>query len=526
MQIYASVIFLLLIIFITENTNLNPLMENKLSFLLLSIPICSNIFPAISFGQPQSPNIVVFLVDDMGWQDTSVPFWTQRTHLNNTYETPNMERLANRGVKFTQAYAYPVSSPSRVSLMTGANVAQHQVSNWTLYKDQPTDRESGVLNFGKWNYNGLSQEQGDPNAFYSKTLPTILRENGYYTALVGKAHLGAIDTPAANPLNVGFDVNVGGHAAGAMGSYLGERNYGNQETGGWTQPWGVPTLEAYHGSDIFLTEALTIESNRFIQKAVADQKPFFLYLSHYAVHAPFNADKRFYQKYKKKGLSDTEAQYASLIEGMDKSLGDVMNCLEQEGVAQNTVIIFMSDNGGYSVGRGGEAMQRNYPLRGGKGACYEGGIREPMLVSWPGIAPEGTTNETPVIIEDFFPSILEIAGIKKYDTPQRIDGKSFVKALRKNKTIHPDRSLIFHYPNNWGERYEDVGLPQSAIRKGDWKLIYSYETETTQLFNLREDISEKQDLSADPRYQKISEKLSKELFGYLDKNNANMPIRK
>lgn len=499
-------------------------MKNKFTLSLALIgaqlPIALQSVVPVSPIQKQ-PNIILFLVDDMGWQDTSVPFWEKRTHLNDIYHTPNMERLAAQGVKFTQAYACPVSSPSRISMMTGANVAQHQVSNWTLYKDTPTDRKSDILTFDKWNYNGMSPVPGDSNAFYATALPALLHAGGYRTALVGKAHLGAIDTPAADPLNVGFDVNIGGHAAGAMGSYLGEMNYGNKEAGTYTAPWGVPSLEKYHGTDVFLTEALTLEGCKFMEESVKASQPFFLYMSHYAVHAPFTADKRFYDKYKKAGLTDKEAEYASLVEGMDKSLGDLMDWVEKRGIADNTIVIFMSDNGGYSVGRGGEAMQRNYPLRGGKGACFEGGIREPMIVSWPGVTTAGSVNETPVIVEDFFPSILEMGGINKYDVPQRVDGVSFVKALSKNKTIRPDRPLFFHYPNNWGERREDVGIPQSAVRKGDWKLVHSYEADIWELFNLKSDISEKNDLSANPRYAGKVKELRKLLENHLQKNKAN-----
>lgn len=480
------------------------------------------------FGNPvneKHPNIILFLVDDMGWQDTSEPFWDSITPLNKIYHTPNMERLARQGVKFTNANACPVSSPSRVSLMTGANVAQHQVSNWTLNKDKPTDSPNKLLSFQKWNYNGISPTPGDKNAFYAKCLPQILSENGYLTCIVGKAHFGALNTSAENPLAIGFDLNIAGHAAGAMGSYLGEENYGNKTKGGYTPPWGVPDLEAYHGTDIFLTEALTREASKLIDTALAGQKPFFLYMSHYAVHAPFAADKRYYQKYIDKGMTPTEARYATLLEGMDKSLGDLMDLVEKRGIADNTIIIFMSDNGGYSVGRGGEAAQRNYPLRGGKGACYEGGIREPMIVYWPGITQANTVNATPVIIEDFYPSILEMAGIKKYKTPQHIDGISFVKNLKKGKG-NPDRPLYFHYPNNWGERQEDVGIPQSAIKKGRWKLVHNYEDGKNQLYDLQTDISEKHDLAGQAEYQKITATLAKELSDFLRKNNANLPVWK
>ena len=485
------------------------------SVLILSGPLTAQ----------QQPNIILFLVDDMGWQDTSVPFWTETTELNQIYHTPNMERLSQMGVKFTHAYANSISSPSRVSLFTGANAARHRVTNWTLKKDVSTDRKNDLLAFGDWNYNGLCPQEGIPYTFYAKCLPELLRENGYTTMMVGKAHFGSLDTPAADPLTIGFDYNIAGHAAGAMGSYLGEEGYGANGNPEWAKIWAVPDLEKYHGTDTFLTEALTLEAKGLMDKALAKEKPFFLYMSHYAVHAPFAADKRYYQKYIDKGMTPTEARYATLLEGMDKSLGDLMDLVEKRGIADNTIIIFMSDNGGYSVGRGGEAAQRNYPLRGGKGACYEGGIREPMIVYWPGITQANTVNATPVIIEDFYPSILEMAGIKKYKTPQHIDGISFVKNLKKGKG-NPDRPLYFHYPNNWGERQEDIGIPQSAIKKGRWKLVHNYEDGKNQLYDLQTDISEKHNLAGQAEYQKITATLAKELSDFLRKNNANLPVWK
>ena len=470
----------------------------------------------------QQPNIILFLVDDMGWQDTSVPFWTETTELNQIYHTPNMERLAQMGVKFTHAYANSISSPSRVSLFTGANAARHRVTNWTLKKDVSTDRKSDLLAFGDWNYNGLCPQKGVPYTFYAKCLPELLRENGYMTMMVGKAHFGSLDTPAADPLTIGFDYNIAGHAAGAMGSYLGEEGYGANGNPEWAKIWAVPDLEKYHGTDTFLTEALTLEAKGLMDKALAKEKPFFLYMSHYAVHAPFATDKRFYNKYVAKGLSHKEAQYAGLVEGMDKSLGDLMDYLEVKGIAQNTVIIFMSDNGGYTIGR----TDKNYPLSEGKGSLKEGGIREPMIVYWPGVTQPSTVNTTPVIIEDFFPSILELAGVKrKIHTPQIIDGRSFVAHL-KGKQGDQKRPLYFHYPNNWGERHETTGSPQSAVIEGNWKLIYYYESQTSALFNLKEDISEQHNLIGEKAYQKIALKLAKDLTRHLKKTNATIPVAK
>ena len=480
---------------------------------------------AMAQERDERPNIILFLVDDMGWQDTSEPFWDSVVPQNRIFHTPNMERLARQGMKFTHAYACPVSSPSRVSLMTGANVAQHQVSNWTLERNKSTDAPHRTLDFGTWNYNGITPEQGIENAFYAKCLPQVLSDNGYLTMMVGKAHFGALTTPAADPLTIGFDYNIAGHAAGAMGSYLGEENYGNREKGGYTEPWGVPDLEAYHGTDMFLTEALTLEAAKLIDTALQQEKPFFLYMSHYAVHAPFKADKRFVQKYLDRGMSRNEAMYAAIVEGMDKSLGDLMDLTEERGIADNTIIIFMSDHGGYTVGRGGEAAQRNYPLRGGKGSCFEGGIREPLIVYWNGVTEANSVNTTPVIIEDFFPTILDMAGVRKYDTPQHIDGKSFVPNLKSGKG-NAQRTLYFHYPNYWGEFREDIGVPQSAIIEGDWKLVHYYESGKNELYNLKEDIHERHDLSGEPGNAKRVQRLASKLSDYLRSYNANMPSEK
>ena len=295
------------------------------SLACTGISFFSLLQPIVSLSATKQPNILFFMVDDMGWQDTSVPFADEKTLFNNLYETPNMERLARMGVKFTNAYAASVSSPSRCSLMTGANVLQHKVSNWTLHYDTPTDGNNEYFDF-EWNWNGICPSnavaQNYSHMFYAKMLPQILKENGYQTYIVGKAHFASRTTTAADPLTCGFDVNIGGHAAGAMGSYSGCRGYGadREDAEIWQVP--MPKIDYYCKENIFLTEALTMEAKKLVNRALESDRPFFMYLSHYAVHAPFEKDMRFYDKYIKKGMCDREAQYASLIEGMDKSLGD------------------------------------------------------------------------------------------------------------------------------------------------------------------------------------------------------------
>ncbi|MGB5555853.1 MAG: sulfatase, partial [Flavobacteriaceae bacterium] len=393
------------------------------------------------------PNIVLFLVDDMGWQDTSVPFWTARTPFNEIYNTPNMERLAKEGMKFTQAYATPVCSPTRVSLMTGMNAARHRVTNWTLKKNaiQPMEVDHPQLEFPNWNVNGMSPVAGDSLAVHAMPLPQALHDAGYFTIHSGKAHLGAIGTPGENPLNLGFDINIAGHAAGAPESYLGKENFGNGKIG--KEVWAVPGLEKYHGKAVFLTEAITQEALKAVDSAVAAQQPFFLYMAHYAVHTPIMGDDRFVQKYYEKGLDSTEAKYASMIEGMDKSLGDIMDYLKAKNLDENTILLFMSDNGGLSAhARGGEPNSHNKPLASGKGSMYEGGIREPMLVKWPGITVAQAVSDYQVIIEDFYPTILEMAGIDSLKTVQKIDGESFVSVLKAEQEVSGVRPLIWHYP--------------------------------------------------------------------------------
>lgn len=474
-------------------------------------------------AQEQRPNIVLFMVDDMGWQDTSVPFWTQRTRLNATYDTPNMERLAQQGMLFTQAYASPISSPSRCSLLTGANAARHRVTNWTFRKGQMTDEPDDQLLPPDWNYNGVCQREGVPNTFVARSFVDILHAAGYYTIHCGKAHWGAQDTPGESPLHFGFDVNIAGHAAGGPATYLSERNFGHDADGCPTAQFAIPGLQKYWGTGTFLTEALTLEALAALQET---HSPFFLYLSHYAVHIPIDRDERFYGKYRARGLSEKEAAYASLIEGMDKSLGDILDWLDRNGQAENTIVLFMSDNGGYATGaawRDEPLYIQNAPLRSGKGSLLEGGIREPMMVRWPGVVKGGTRCDSYLLIEDFFPTILELAGIRHYQVPQTVDGRSFVPLLRGKGDPSRGRVLIWNYPHVWGNRGPGIDL-NCAIREDDWKLIYYYKTGRKELYNIRHDISEKHDLAAE--YPNLVRRLSQKLGKRLRAMKAQRPIRK
>jgi len=271
--------------------------------------------------QPSRPNIIVFLVDDMGWQDCSLPFWDSATPLNKRYHTPNMERLAREGMKFTNAYAAPVCTPSRSSMLSGMNVAHHGITNWTSpAKSNNTDAVDDQFDAAGWNINGLSPIPEVAATAYATPFPELLKSSGYFTIHVGKAHWASYGTPGANPYNMGFIVNISGHSAGHPQSYLSEEHYGNMPRKAIIQ--AVPDLEEYYDSGTFLTEALTLEAKKALEYPVKNHQPFYLNMAHYAVHTPIMGDRRFIQKYLDKGLDSIEARYASLLEGMDKSLGD------------------------------------------------------------------------------------------------------------------------------------------------------------------------------------------------------------
>ncbi len=481
---------------------------NHWRFLLVMV-ILSSFFSCNYESSSRKPNIVFFLVDDMGWQETSVPFYTERTELNDRYNTHNMEILAENGMKFTQAYACAVCSPTRISLMTGMNSARHMVTNWTLRKGVQPDWKHPLVTSPDWNYNGINTSSGIENTKHVITLPMILKEAGYTTIHVGKAHFGAKGTPGEDPLNLGFDINIAGHAAGGPGSYYGKNNFSAAFRNG-DRIWDIPGLEKYHGTDIYLTEALTIEANKAMDSAVALDKPFYLYMSHYAIHAPWEKDFRFFDKYKEMGLNDFRASYASMVESMDKSLGDIMNNIRKNEIEDNTIVVFMSDNGQPSN------TDRNLPLRGHKLTPYEGGIRVPMIVHWPDICDTRSENSSYLIIEDIFPTFLEMAGVDEYkQIGGIIDGRSIVPFLKGEGQQEQQRPIFWHYPNTYDQP------PYSTVRKGDWKLIYQHVGSKLELYNIRNDISEKTNL-AEKKPDKLKE-LAKVLSNFLKETGALMP---
>jgi arylsulfatase A-like enzyme len=442
------------------------------------------------------PNIVVMLVDDMGVMDTSVPFLTgpdgqpKKYPQNEFYRTPNMERLAARGIRFNNFEAMSVCSPTRTSIMTGQTSARHRVTNWI----NGNSNNRGPQGPKDWNWEGLKKTD--------VALPRLLQNAGYRTIHVGKGHFGAKGFDGADPRNIGFDVNVGGSDIGQPGSYYGMKNYGNGPNA--THP--VPNLEKYHGTDTFLTEALTLEANARVDEAVKEKKPFFLYFAQYAVHTPLNADPRFADHYKDSSKSAQAQAFATLIEGMDKSLGDVLDHLEKIGVAENTLFIFLGDNGSDAPLGGQHEVACAAPLRGKKGSHYEGGMRVPFIAAWVKAnaenanqkhlpIPAGAVQGQMAAVYDLFPTILKVAG-GTVPSGHILDGSWLTTLLSgKADSTHSDQFLM-HFPHTHRSDYF------TSYRRGDWKVVYHYfPTQVSggshyQLFNLAADPFEQNDLAA------------------------------
>ncbi len=442
------------------------------------------------------PNILLFLVDDMGLMDTSVPMLTdengnpKRHSLNDWYRTPGMERLAAQGTRFSNFYSHNVCSPTRVSIMTGQNSARHRTSDWI----NPYKKNGGGAGPvpSAWNWEGLGK--GDV------TLPAVMKQAGYTTIHVGKAHFAPDKHEGADPRDLGFDVNIGGSAIGHPRSYYGRLNYGK----GSRQ--AVPHLDKYHGTDTFLTEALTLEARAELDKALAVEKPFFLYMTHYAVHAPFNSDPRFAAQYQDAGKSKAAQAYATLIEGMDKSLGDLLDHLQARGVAENTLVLFLGDNGGDAPLAGTDDISSSAPLRGRKGSKWEGGVRVPFIAAWAKPGPEnkwqkklpipaGAVREEIGTCYDLFPTIIDLVGAP-VPADHTVDGQVLTRLLSGEADPKHRNQFLNHYPHpRRGQSHFFT-----TWRKADWKVRYEYFAESADrygLYELAADPSESRNLAAE-----------------------------
>ncbi|MCB9941016.1 MAG: sulfatase, partial [Planctomycetaceae bacterium] len=474
----------------------------------------------------EPPNIVVFLVDDMGVMDTSLPFLTgddgepKRYPLNDYYRTPNMERLAAQGVRFNNFYAMSVCSPTRNCIMTGQNAARHHTTNWI----NPENNNRGPFGPPAWNWEGLKSSD--------VTLPRLLQGAGYRTIHVGKGHFGAREFEGAEPQNLGFEVNVGGASFGAPGSYYGSKNYG---LGTKRSSHAVPHLDKYHGTETFLTEALTIETKVHLTTAVKEGKPFYLYMAHYAVHAPFESDPRFAGNYKDSGKPTAAQAFATLIEGMDKSLGDVLDHLNELGVADNTIIFFLGDNGSDAPLGHQHEVACAAPLRGKKGAHYEGGMRVPFIAAWgkPNAANShqqrlpiiaGSLQTQQAAVQDLFPTILAIANA---ESPKQhiVDGLRLDTLLAGKPDESRDETFLMHYPHS--PHRSDYF---TVYRDGDWKVIYHYfpseasEGSHYQLYNLAADPFESNNLATSKPDQ--LRHMMQGLIASLEQHNALQPVDK
>jgi arylsulfatase A len=437
-------------------------MRNHIVFLttLLLAPVF-----AFHAAEPK-PNIVLILADDLGWSDLGC-------YGADLHETPHLDRLARQGVRFTDAYAMSVCTPSRAALLTGKHAARLKMTIWS-------EGSQG----GPKNRKLIQADSLHDLPHTETTLARHLQEAGYLTALVGKWHLG---DASHYPETHGFDVNIGGTQWGAPQTffwpYRGSGHFGPEFR-------YVPHLEFGKPGE-YLTDRLTDEALRVIDQA-GDQ-PFFLYLAHYAPHTPMEAkadDVRHFEAKLRPGQHHQNAVYAAMVKSLDDSVGRVLDHLKQRGLEENTIVIFTSDNGGYIGTDRGQTMPvtSNAPLRSGKGSLYEGGIRVPLIVRWHGVTPVGAECHEPVILMDLYHTLA--AMLPGEESKEPADGMD-LKALLQQPTGKLDRdALYFHYPH-----YYATTTPVSAVRAGDWKLLEYLEDGRGELYHLKDDPGEQTDLA-------------------------------
>jgi len=433
-------------------------------------------------------NIVLIMTDDMGWMDLSCQG-------NSKLHTPNIDKLAKQGVRFTDAYsASPVCSPTRAALITGLaparlNITQHGADGPRFW---PEGRKVQPLKVEHI----LQHER--------VTLAERLKEAGYATGFFGKWHLSGVAVKEGDPLTggaayypdrQGFDVNLGGCGKGGPPTYF--------------DPYRIPTLKPRKKGE-YLSDRLADETITWMRGH--HEKPMFVSLWTYNPHYPFEAPADLISKYKgKEGPGLKNAIYGAQIEATDRAVGRVLKEIDRLGIADNTLLIFTSDNGGWS------GATDNRPLREGKGYLYEGGIRVPLIVRWPGVTRVGATESTPVISMDLTATMLDAARLLQKEG-DILDGTSIKPILEGKKVSHGP--LFFHYPH-WAFHKEN--RPGSAIRAGKYKLILRYDDDSVELYDLEADLSEERDLAAE--LPKVATKLRAQLEAWLDETGARRPKR-
>jgi arylsulfatase A-like enzyme len=450
-------------------------------------------------AEKRPPNIVVFLVDDLGATDLGC-------FGSTFYETPNVDRLAAGGMRFTAAHsACPVCSPTRASILTGRYPQRTGITDYI--------NPRGANQPGGWTRNTrlLPAKYSDHLALEERTIAEVLRDAGNATFFAGKWHLGG---KGFSPTDQGFEINKGGTDAGAPRSYF--------------SPYKNPLLaDGPPGESLPLR--LAEETCKFI--AASKERPFFAYLSFYSVHIPLQATKEGIAKYEAKAASlpvgkaefgreheskwrmvQKHPTYAAMVEEMDRAVGMVLDQLDELKLTENTIVIFTSDNGGLSTGEGSPTT--NLPLRAGKGWMYEGGIRVPTIVRWPGVAGPGSTCATPIISTDYYPTLVEATG-KAPAAQNSLDGVSIVPLLRGQSI--PERTLYWDYPHYGNQG----GLPSSAIREGKWKLIEWREDGALELYDLDADPGETHNLAK--THAKIAARLQELLEQWRREVGAKSP---
>ena len=430
--------------------------------------------------ESQRPNVVLILADDLGWTDLAC-------YGSDLHETPHLDRLAASGVKFTQAYsACTVCSPTRASILTGKYPARLHLTDW-IPGLMPANPKMIVP---EWTKQLVAEEQ---------TLAEVFRDAGYVTASIGKWHLG---TEAFYPEKHGFALNVAGTQAPSPRSYF--------------APYSIATLAEGNEGE-YLTDRLAAEAEKFLR--ANKERPFFLYLPHFAVHLPIQAKAPMVEKYRAKlrpGLKHTNPTYAAMLESLDEAVGRVLATLQELKIAERTIVVFTSDNGGHIP------TTSNAPLRYGKASCYEGGTRVPLLVRQPGAIAAGSSCEVPVISPDLFPTVLAMAKLsaaKQPNSGQSLDGVDLTPVLHQKGSI-ARTELFWHYPHY--QLYQQGGTtPYGAIRAGDWKYIEFFDGQPAELYHLAVDGSEQRNL-ADERPEKAAA-LAARLKAWRQEVGAQMP---
>lgn len=448
----------------------------------------------------QQPSFIFILVDDMGWSDAVC-------YGSSFYETPNIDRLATNGIRFTDAYAAcPVCSPTRASIMAGKYPARLDITDWIPGRQATGPRPDQKM---------LSQPFRQELSLEELTIAESLRAADYQTFFAGKWHLGG---EGFYPEDQGFNTNVGGWEKGSP-------------QGGYFAPYENPKLvDGPQGEH--LADRLTDEALKFLNSV--GQKPFFLYLSFYSVHTPLQAKSDLVRRYEEKarrlppfegprfipeGRNEArQAQdhpvYSGMIHTLDENIGKLLDGLERLALTEKTIVFFTSDNGGLSTSEGSPTS--NLPLRAGKGWLYEGGIRTPTIVCWPGVVTPESISDEPIISTDFYPTILEMAGLQPRPG-HFFDGLSLAPLLRGTEdSLHRD-ALFWHYPHYSNQG----GGPGGAVRMGDFKLIEFFEDDHVELYNLREDIGEQHDLAREN--PEVTERMRKRLQSWREELGAKMP---